>query len=432
MEPLTAISVIAAKYGVTQLVGALTGDDDLGGLAAELLGAVTASEDRLSTQLAGLGRQLDELLDQRYTTALAAGQRTLRDLVTAPAEARQAEWTRARDLFREAAAAARSPLQEAVAERYVALCFVALGWPDAARTAWGEVNRAAFEALMDALPLVGPAAYDRAREQAGLPSRGRRSARREREVEEKGREIITAAGEVVPLALSLLAEPAALSGGVRPHVELIRPEGFGTEQRLTRPAQVWITPGGPGRGRFRLRPEDRLSPSGLRQEFGPLSVVWTLEGHSGEVPSAGPMAEDVDEVRALVKQVAPAALAELGEELLHTLWLRLSSIAESDDDFVVVVRSDPGLRRPLDLLLANRVEVPYLPILYGGWPRTRAFEPGQAEIRLREAAYGGDFKGFDGTLFLNGVLAFHNTDRTIVREPRWDEIRWDNQHRLGQ
>ncbi|MBE1502561.1 hypothetical protein H4696_009661 [Amycolatopsis lexingtonensis] len=432
MEPLTAISVIAAKYGVSQLVGALSGDDDLGGLAAELLGAVTASEDRLSTQLAGLGRQLDELLDQRYTTALAAGQRTLRDLVSAPSEARQAEWTRARDLFREASATARSPLQEAVAERYVALCFVALGWPDAARTAWGEVNRAAFEALMDALPLVGPAAYDRAREQAGLSSRGRRSARREREVDEKSREIIAAAGEAVPLALSLLAEPAALSDDAGPHVELIRPEGFGTEQRLTRPAQVWITPGGPDQGQFRVRPEDRLSPLGLRQVFGPLSVEWTLEGHSDDLPRAGAMAKDLDEVRAVVKQVAPAAVAELGEKLLGTLWLHMSSIAKPDNDFAVVVRADPGLRRPLDLFLANRVEVPYLPTLFWGWPRTRVLEPGEAEIRLREAAYGGDFKGFDGSLFLNGVLAFHNTDRTIVREPRWEEIRWDNRHRLGQ
>ncbi|MFJ9786070.1 hypothetical protein ACIRSS_41325 [Amycolatopsis sp. NPDC101161] len=205
MEPLTAISVIAAKYGVSQLVGALSGNDDLGSLASELLGAVTASEDRLSGQLARLGGQLDEMLDQRYTTALSAGQRTLRDVAAAPdPPARQAEWTRARDLFRDAAAAARSPLQEAVAERYVALCFVALGWPEAARTAMGEVSRAAFEALMGALPLVGPEAYERAREQSGLPGRGRRSVRRERELDEKGREIIAAAADVVRLTLSLL------------------------------------------------------------------------------------------------------------------------------------------------------------------------------------------------------------------------------------
>ncbi|MEV6626293.1 hypothetical protein AB0M71_35805, partial [Amycolatopsis sp. NPDC051114] len=84
MEPLTAIVTIAAKYGASQLIRALTGNDELSGLASELLGELVASEDRLSEQLAGIGRQLEELLDQRYTIALRAGQRALRDASTAP------------------------------------------------------------------------------------------------------------------------------------------------------------------------------------------------------------------------------------------------------------------------------------------------------------------------------------------------------------
>lgn len=60
------------------------------------------------------------------------------------------EMSRTRDRFRGAAAAARSPLQSAVAERYLILCSIALNRPDAARAAWSRLVGAATSAVFDA------------------------------------------------------------------------------------------------------------------------------------------------------------------------------------------------------------------------------------------------------------------------------------------
>ncbi|HWD05423.1 MAG TPA: hypothetical protein VG674_23525 [Amycolatopsis sp.] len=259
MEPLTAIAAIAAKYGASQLVRALTGNDGLSGLASELLGALVASEDRLSEQLAGIGRQLEELLDQRYTVALAAGQRALRDASTAPEpSSRAAEMARARDLFREAAAAAsaKAPLQIAVAERYVALCSLAAGRPDAVPAALSTVNDAAFRALIEALPLFGPKAYEKARTQ--LPRSGRLGlrGRREDRIDELGSDLVDAVDGVVDLALNLLAESEALAYGLGHDfgadvdVDLVLPAGYEDDERLTRTAQVVLRPLGSGPMRF--------------------------------------------------------------------------------------------------------------------------------------------------------------------------------------
>ncbi|RSD11783.1 hypothetical protein [Amycolatopsis eburnea] len=259
MEPMTAIATIAAKYGASQLIRALTGNDELSGLASELLGELVASEDRLSEQLNGIGRQLDELLDQRYTIALGAGQRALRDASTAPEpNSRAAELSRARDLFREAAAAAsaKSPLQIAVAERYVALCSLSAGRPDAVPAALNTLNEAAFRALTEALPLFGPKAYEKARDQLPRSSRLGLRGRREERIDELGSDLVDAVDDVVDLSLNLLAESEALARGLgqdlgpETDVDLLLPPGYDDDERLTTTAQVVVRPTAPGPLRF--------------------------------------------------------------------------------------------------------------------------------------------------------------------------------------
>lgn len=280
MEPLTAIAAIAAKYGASQLVRALGGSDELGGVASELLGQLVASEDRLSEQLAGIGRQLEELLDQRYTVALAAGQRALRDASTAPEpRTRAAEMARARDWFREASAAAsaKAPLQRAVAERYVALCSLSAGRPDAVPAALDAVNEAAFRALMEALPLFGPKAYEQARVQLSRSGRRGPWGRREERVCELGSDIVDAVDGVVDLALNLIADADVLAGGLGldtdqiVDVDLILPPGYDDDVRLTRTAQVV------------LRPMEPIEPEPMR--FGPLTVDFGEVTPVGGLPS---------------------------------------------------------------------------------------------------------------------------------------------------
>ncbi len=259
MEPLTAIAAIAAKYGASQLIRALSGNDELGELASELLGEVVASEDRLSEQLAGISSQLEELLDQRYTIALGAGQRALRDASTAPEpNSRAAELARARDLFREAAAAAspKSPLQIAVAERYVALSSLAAGRPDTVPAALGTMNDAAFRALTTSLPLLGPKAYEKARDQLPRSSRLGLRGRREERIEELGSDLIDAVADGVDLALNLLTESEVLARGLsrdlgpKTDVDLLLPAGYEDDERLARTAQVVVRPTKPGPLRF--------------------------------------------------------------------------------------------------------------------------------------------------------------------------------------
>jgi hypothetical protein len=169
VEPITAVAAIAAKHGIRKLVDALTGNQGIGDLAAELFESQLASEDRLDRRLAAIEHRFDDVLEQPYTTAVRTGLRTLSDANTATtAQAREDEFMRARDLFREASAAARSALQVAVAERYVVLCALALGRPDAAGNALRRLERNALTALLAARARSGfPARHAVAQLQAG-------------------------------------------------------------------------------------------------------------------------------------------------------------------------------------------------------------------------------------------------------------------------
>lgn len=157
VEPLTAIAVVAGQYGARELVGALAGNTELAGLAGEMLGALAASEDRLSMQLteienrlAGIEQRLDRVLEQRYENALMIGVRCLQDAVASSGrEDRLAELEQARQEFRIAAAAASSPLRRALAERYLVLCALALGRRDAAAAALTHAITAMTAAALD-------------------------------------------------------------------------------------------------------------------------------------------------------------------------------------------------------------------------------------------------------------------------------------------
>ncbi|MEU4670663.1 hypothetical protein AB0F91_22405 [Amycolatopsis sp. NPDC023774] len=392
MEPLTAIATIAAKYGAAQLVRALTGNDGLSGLASELLGELVASEDRLGEQLAGIGRQLDELLDQRYTTALAGGQRVLRDASTAPdAHSRGAELARARDLFREAAAAAstRAPLQVAVAERYVALCSIASGRHDAVPTALRTLNETAFQALINALPLFGPKAYEQARKQLSWSGRMGLRGRREERVDELGSDIVDAVDGVVDLALNLLEESQVLARGLGQElgpeldVDYLFPDGYAQDERLTRTAQVVIRPTGPG-----------------PLQFGPLTVSFgEVEASPARQPPFAP--DELSQWAAAVAQGLPQVRPP-GFEVEVTVRA---------DFFVspaLVVALRPGL------VLADEVPHEVVPGVLGFTGVAGGMlASGMQEVRLPYF----DTRRFvnEWTVNVNNVLIFQSSDRQLLK-----------------
>lgn len=209
MEPLTAVTVLAAQYGVQQLVRAIGGDPGLADLATQLVSALSASEDRLGQRLAGIESRLDEVLEQRYTVATDTGLRTLLDAGTAASPAvRTDEMVRARDLFREAAAAARTTLQVALAERYLMLCAFALDREDAARTALARINIAAFETALDSSDTL-QTSLTKAEER--VDREGGNRWQRARRVRETQIAIRAAAVEAADLAVQLLREARVLA-----------------------------------------------------------------------------------------------------------------------------------------------------------------------------------------------------------------------------
>ena len=61
---------------------------------------------------------------------------------------------RARDLFREAGASARSPLQVAMAERYLVLRAIGLGRPEAGLVAWRLLTRSRTDPVRAAVGVL--------------------------------------------------------------------------------------------------------------------------------------------------------------------------------------------------------------------------------------------------------------------------------------
>jgi hypothetical protein len=208
-RPLTGIILLAAQYGVRQILLALTGNPQMADLAREIFGQLSASEDRLISHLTRIEAQLEQVLAQPYGTAIGAGQRSLLDVIaTNDSKARRKDLKRARDRFVDARGAARSQLQVAIAERYLLLCAIALNRPDAAKLALGQLNRAATTAALE----VGDAisnAYGMARHD--LEQRGEaRGFGKGRRLTERTGEIRRGANEAVQLVGNLLSEAGVI------------------------------------------------------------------------------------------------------------------------------------------------------------------------------------------------------------------------------
>ena len=151
MEPISALLVIAGSHGAAALVRSLTGVDELGQLSSELVRALTASESRIDERLERIESGLDELLDQSYSVAARRGVRYLLDATGSRGATREHDLDRARDAFVEATAAARGPLQQAVAERYLLLVLLGLGRGDATPASLVRVEEHATASAFDAL-----------------------------------------------------------------------------------------------------------------------------------------------------------------------------------------------------------------------------------------------------------------------------------------
>lgn len=151
MDPFTftAIVTVAGKYGVKVLAEALSGNPAVGDVAADLFSALTRTENRLAERFTEIESQLEELLEQPYGVALGTGLRTLLDInpLQEP-KSRQPEISTARIFFKQAASAARTDLQEAVAERYLLLTAVMLGDAWAAQQAFDRFDVLTTEALL--------------------------------------------------------------------------------------------------------------------------------------------------------------------------------------------------------------------------------------------------------------------------------------------
>ena len=149
-RPLTGIIRLVAQFGIQPIVLALTGNPQWSALAGQIVGELSASEERLIGHLTRIEAQLEQVLAQPYETAIRAGQRTLLDVIPdIDSKERRKDLKRARDRFEYASGAARSPLQVAIAERYLLLCAIALKRWDKAERALGQLNHAATTAALE-------------------------------------------------------------------------------------------------------------------------------------------------------------------------------------------------------------------------------------------------------------------------------------------
>jgi hypothetical protein len=214
MDPLTGVVVIASQYGIRAVLRALTGGDDVGDFAAEIVGALSASEDRLEERLARMEDQLSQVLDQQYTTGLKVGKRILSDAVPgARSKVREKELGHARDAFRKASASARTPLQEALAERYLALCLISLGQTRAAGASVHRLEGAATDALLTTYE-TRMDSWHRAEEATKKERNFRKLFDRERYTAERQTAIDDAALEEAVLAFRLVEEAGLLRLGL--------------------------------------------------------------------------------------------------------------------------------------------------------------------------------------------------------------------------
>ena len=272
MEPLTAITLLAAQYGIRQVVAALTGNQEMSALAGEMFRQLSASEDRLSSHLTHIEEQLDQVLEQPYKTAIGAGARGLLDVIaTKDSRARRQDLMQARERFRDATAAAQSQLQRAVAERYLLLCAIALDRKGAAKTALAQLNCAATTA---ALEVVDTMLNANRLARSYLEDHGEgRGFGKDRRLTARAGEIRYGAGEAAQLVANLLSEAGVVGqtlGQTKPPTISTAPPVQSSTRFLyafPRPMVTWqVVPNGPGPVRV-----------------GALVVTWEQREPSGAV-----------------------------------------------------------------------------------------------------------------------------------------------------
>ena len=141
---------MAAKHGIKALVVALGGGTELGALGRDITSALLAGESKLAERFDDIDRQLEEVLDQRFSVEMATGSRLLLDALDSYGQQRSADLERSRQHLLQASAAARSHLQRARAERHLLLACLMLGWTSLASRALITMESAALLALMEA------------------------------------------------------------------------------------------------------------------------------------------------------------------------------------------------------------------------------------------------------------------------------------------
>jgi hypothetical protein len=289
MEPLTALLGLAAAHGVSTLVKSLSGSDVLGSLSGELVKKLAETESRIEERLAGIESTLDELLEQRYAVALGSGVRFMLDAIPATGGARAHDLDRARAAFVEASAAARSMLQQAVAERYLLLCALALGRAELVPTILGKVESLALAAALEAMTLT-----ERSRDAAAaLMRRDGIAARRfgggDQRIEAQ-KQVKAAALETVDLSARMIAEAAVLGplfglpAGLAPPTErTVDPTFLDVQVGMARGVLTTTINGETVRDAY----WSFVLPAGQAARIGPL----TIEVREGVAPApSGPLA----------------------------------------------------------------------------------------------------------------------------------------------
>ena len=289
MEPLTALLGLVAAHGASIIVKSLSGNEALGSLSGELVKKLAETESRIEEQLAGIESTLDELLEQRYAVALGSGVRFMLDAIPATGATRAHDLDRARAAFVEASAAARSTLQQAVAERYLLLCALALGRAELVPTILGKVESLALAAALEAMVLT-----ERSRDAAAALLRKdgvapRRFGGGDQRIEAQKR-VKAAALETVDLSARMIAEAAVLGplfglpAGLAPPTErTVDPTLLDVQVAMVRDALTTTINGDTVRDAY----WSFVLPAGHPARIGPL----TLEVRDGAAPApSGPLA----------------------------------------------------------------------------------------------------------------------------------------------
>ncbi|MDG4834111.1 hypothetical protein O7627_33140 [Solwaraspora sp. WMMD1047] len=221
MDPLTLIISLVGLIKVDSVFAWLRGEPPLSELFTELRSQLAEDEQRLHLRLAAIEQLLEALLEQEHQHSLRKGVRILIDVANGASDA-EADLRRARDLFVNAATSARSPLQVALAERYILVCALVLADAPRATTAYDQLRWNAFEGALQATRAVRNSHEQTERrlgwapptEQQQFKSNADAAKARERRAEfaRAYEQTVRANGEALDLAVAMLTEADSVAG----------------------------------------------------------------------------------------------------------------------------------------------------------------------------------------------------------------------------